>query len=65
MITSFEVIEKYFEHLQINKDSFIHGMHKSHIFEQIMPIIMHEVMLYLQDRIIDIHDSLSFPIFFL
>lgn len=56
MITSFSIIEKHFEHLQINIDSFIHAVCTNITFvEYIMPIIIHKVMLYLQERQIHIY----------
>lgn len=51
MIVSFAVIEKHFEHLQINIDSFIHAVCTNITFvEYIMPIIKHKVLLYLQEK---------------
>lgn len=50
MITSFTLIEKHFEHLRINIDSFIHAVCINITFDEyIMPIIIHKVMLYLQE----------------
>lgn len=50
MITSFAVIEKHFEHLRINIDSFIHAVCINITFDEyIMSIIIHRVMLFLQE----------------
>lgn len=50
MITSFAVIEEHFEHLRINIDSFIHAVCINITFDEyIMSIIIHRVMLYLQE----------------